>query len=74
MPLDVRTPAGVMFMVLGTILMFYGAISDPALYARTMGLNVNLGLGIIMTIFGACLLLWRRFSATASPNGKRSGH
>ena len=72
MPLDIRTPAGVMFMMLGTILMIYGAISDPALYARTMGLNVNLGWGIIMTVFGAGLLLWRRLSATASPrNGKR---
>jgi hypothetical protein len=70
-PLDVRTPAGMMFMVLGTVLMVYGAISDPAQYDRTMGLNVNLGWGIIMALFGAGLLLWRRFSATASPrNGK----
>jgi hypothetical protein len=37
-----------------------------------MGLNVNLGWGIIMALFGAGLLLWRRFSATARPqNGKR---
>ena len=32
MSLDVRTPAGALFLVLGGLLAVYGMLSDPAIY------------------------------------------
>jgi len=69
MNLDVRTPAGVMFLLLGGLLVVYGLLSDPAIYQRSLGVNVNLAWGAAMCVFGAGLLVWRRMSATtASPD------
>ena len=62
MNLDVRTPAGAMFIVLGLLLAIYGLMSDPALYQRSLGTNINLTWGIVMIAFGGGLLLWRRLS------------
>jgi nitrate reductase gamma subunit len=62
MNLDVRTPAGIMFVILGAVLAIYGLLSDPALYQRSLGINVNLGWGVVMLAFGVALLLWRRLS------------
>ena len=67
MNLDVRTPAGWMFLILGVLLVLYGLMSDPAQYARSLGINVNLGWGGVMIVFGAALLLWRRLSPAAVP-------
>jgi uncharacterized membrane protein YczE len=62
MNLDVRTPAGIMFLILGGVLAIYGMLSDPALYQRSLGINVNLGWGTVMAAFGAGLLWWRRLA------------
>jgi protein-S-isoprenylcysteine O-methyltransferase Ste14 len=62
MQLDVRTPAGVMFVVLGALLLLYGALSDPAVYQRSLGVNINLYWGAVLMAFGAALLIWRRLS------------
>ena len=50
--LDIRTPIGLMFLVLGAILATYGAVSDPAAWARA-GININLWWGLVVTGFGA---------------------
>lgn len=58
MHLDVRKPMGLLFLLLGVILLAYGAVSDPAIYARhSLGQNVNLLWGALFAIFGA-LMLW----------------
>ena len=62
MNLDIRTPAGALFVVLGGLLALYGVVSDPAIYARSLGVNVNLGWGLSMAVFGGALLLWRRLA------------
>ena len=62
MHLDIRTPAGALFVVLGGLLALYGLVSDPAIYARSLGVNINLGWGLAMAAFGGALLLWRRLS------------
>ena len=65
MNLDVRTPAGVMFLILGCVLTAYGLLSDPAHYQRSLGVNVNLWWGLTMVAFGGALLIWRRLSPAA---------
>jgi hypothetical protein len=70
MNLDIRTPAGALFVILGALLAVYGLVSDPSIYARSLGVNVNLGWGLAMAAFGGALLLWRR-RAPAVPIAER---
>ncbi|MGA8153816.1 MAG: hypothetical protein WB952_22895 [Terriglobales bacterium] len=57
MGLDIRTPIGLMFSVFGIILTIYGFVSDPAVYARSLGINVNLVWGATLLVFGAGMIL-----------------
>ena len=66
MTLDVRTPSGYMFLILGALLIVYGVAGDAAQYQRSLGVNVNVGWGVVMAAFGACLLLWRRLTPNVS--------
>ncbi len=64
MNLDIRVPIGLMFAMVGAILAAYGLLSDPAIYVRSLGINVNLWWGLVMLLFGCVmLLLARRASA-----------
>ncbi len=66
MGFDIRLPIGVLFSFLGLLLAGYGVLSDPAIYARSLGINVNLGWGIVLLAFGASMLaLWRRSARRA---------
>lgn len=56
MKLDVRLPIGMMFSLLGAILVVYGLVSDPSMYARSLGINVNLWWGLVLLAFGAVML------------------
>lgn len=64
MGLDLRLPIGLMFTLLGVALGLYGLFSDPGVYARSLGLNVNLIWGGVLLVFGLLMLyLSRRGSA-----------
>ena len=56
MDLDIRMPIGALFSIFGVILAAYGFLSDPAIYQRSLGLNVNLIWGSVMLVTGAILL------------------
>jgi len=56
MPLDLRVPIGLMFSLLGSLLVWYGAVSDPAVYQRSLGLNVNWWWGLALVTFGVVML------------------
>ena len=67
MGLDIRLPIGMMFSLLGALLALYGLAtgSDADLYKSSLGLNINLGWGLVLFLFGAVMLafaLWSRFS------------
>lgn len=57
MGLDIRTPLGLIFLAIGAMLTAYGAVThgDAALYARSLGIDMNLGWGIVMLVFGAIM-------------------
>ena len=61
MHLDVRIPIGLMFNLFGVMLAVYGVISDPEIYKRSLGLNLNLWWGLALLVFGALMLglAWR---------------
>ena len=68
MGLDIRLPIGLFFSLLGAILSGYGLFSDPALYQRSLGYNVNLYWGLVVLAFGL-LMLWlgRKGGSSAHP-------
>ena len=62
MSLDLRLPIGLLFLLLGALLLVYGLVSDPAIYEVSLGVNVNLWWGLVMLLFGAVMFVpaWRR--------------
>jgi hypothetical protein len=60
MQFQLRIPVGILFSLYGVLLALYGLFGDPAQYARSLGLNINLGWGLVLLAFGATLLLVRR--------------
>jgi hypothetical protein len=62
--LDIRIPIGLLFALLGVILVIVGAVSDPEVYRIHSGTtNINLIWGAVMLVFGGIMLLlarWRR--------------
>lgn len=56
MKLDLRYPIGYLFTVFGMILTIYGILSNKAIYARSLGINVNLYWGIVLLAFGLAML------------------
>ena len=57
MNLDIRFPIGLMFTLVGAIIGIFGLFSDPALYRRSLGININLWWGLVMFLFGAAMLV-----------------
>lgn len=56
MTLDLRLPLGLMFTIFGALLTLFGLISDPAIYERSLGINVNLWWGLVLLAFGVAML------------------
>lgn len=58
MGLDIRTPLGLLFTLMGVLLLAYGAVTNgAAMYLASLGVNLNLFSGLAMTIFGVSLLI-----------------
>ncbi len=69
MGLDIRTPIGLLFAILGALLVGYGLLTAGSdVYERSLGLNVNLGWGLVLLAFGGAMLwLGRRGRPGARP-------
>ena len=65
--LDVRIPIGGMFTIFGIVLIAYGLLSDPAIYQRSLGINVNLWWGLALLVFGL-VMLWLAYRAAKPRN------
>ncbi len=64
MGLDIRIPLGMMFTILGFLLTGFGLFSDPAIYQRSLGIDVNLWWGLVLLVFGS-VMLWLGWRAAA---------
>ena len=60
MGLDLRYPIGVLFSAIALVLIVYGLVSDPAIYAHSLGINVNLAWGCVLLVFGVAMLVASR--------------
>jgi hypothetical protein len=56
MNLDLRLPIGLMFSIFGAMLTVFGLVSGEAIYARSLGINVNLWWGLVLLAFGLVML------------------
>ena len=45
-----------MFSTFGALLTIYGVVSDAAIYAHSLGINVNLWWGLVLLSFGTATL------------------
>ena len=69
MGLDVRVPVGLMLGIMGVLLLAYGLLGDQSIYARSLGLNINLVWGSVLIAFAACLLILAGRAAARRPKG-----
>jgi hypothetical protein len=61
MGLDIRTPIGLMFACFGGLLVGYGLLTSGSdMYARSLGINVNLEWGAVLLVFGLAMLYFGR--------------
>ena len=56
MNFDLRLPLGLLFSIFGAMLAIYGIFSDRELYARSLGIDVNLDWGLVLLVFGLAML------------------
>lgn len=68
MNLDVRLPIGMMFTIYGFMLVVFGLVSDDAIYARSLGINMNVRWGGVLLVFGV-VMLWLAARAGRQTNG-----
>jgi len=65
MNFDLRLPIGMMFTLFGAMLTIFGLVSNPEIYKRSLGININLWWGGGLLVFGALML----FLALRKPKG-----
>lgn len=67
MNLDLRLPIGLMFSLFGLMLTVYGLVSGEAIYARSLGINVNFWWGLVLLAFGLVMLTFALRARKAAP-------
>jgi hypothetical protein len=55
MGLDIRWPIGIMFSLIGALLVIEGLTTGPS--TKSLDININLWWGIVLFVFGALMLL-----------------
>jgi len=79
MGLDIRWPIGLMFSLIGALLLVCGLVtrSDAEMYKRSLDININLYWGLLLLVFGLSMvtLAWRglqkaKQTAAIAPPGK----
>ncbi|HOW41466.1 MAG TPA: hypothetical protein PL123_13045 [Bacteroidales bacterium] len=57
---DIRIPIGLMFSIIGVIITILGlfTVSDSDMYQKSLGINVNLIMGVVILLFGFIMLFF----------------
>ncbi|HEY1123230.1 MAG TPA: hypothetical protein VGE67_16575 [Haloferula sp.] len=59
--MDLRLPIGYVFTIYGVMLAGYGAFTkSDAMYAKSLGMNINLSWGVLMLVFGLVMLFFAK--------------
>jgi hypothetical protein len=63
MGFDIRLPIGFLFITLGALLVLFGLVTlESPIYEHSLGMNINLGWGIVMLLFGLLMVYFARQS------------
>jgi len=59
---DIRIPIGLMFSILGILISIFGLVtrSNTEMYQSSLGINVNIIMGLLMLVFGLIMLYFAR--------------
>ena len=58
MGLDIRIPLGLIFLITGGLITFWGIVTRHSdIYAKSMDVNINLVWGVLMLVFGLAMFL-----------------
>ncbi len=70
--LDLRWPIGLMFTLIGALLVIYGAAtgSNAEMYQHSLGKNINLWWGVVLLVFGVLMLLGAARGRNKGEDGK----
>lgn len=74
MGLDIRWPIGLMFTIVGALMVVYGLLTGSSnIYQRSLDINVNLYWGLLLLVFGGLMLVmaWRGAQKEKRNAGKR---
>lgn len=73
MGLDIRWPIGLMFTLIGAILVVSGIAtnSDVEMYKRSLGMNINLIWGALLFIFGLLMLISAKIASKSEKKDKK---
>jgi multisubunit Na+/H+ antiporter MnhG subunit len=80
MGLDIRIPLGLIFLLTGGMMSIFGLVTRHSdIYEKSMGINMNLGWGAVMFLFGLVMFLvgrrqkWQNDPVTPRPWERRDG-
>jgi len=65
MGLDIRWPIGLMFSLIGLLLVITGGVNGAS--EKSLGININLIWGVVLLVFGALMLLGAVFGRKNPP-------
>jgi uncharacterized membrane protein len=59
---DIIIPLGLMFTIIGILISVFGLVtmSNTEMYQKSLGINVNLIMGLLMLVFGLIMLYFAR--------------
>ncbi len=70
MGLDIRWPIGLMFTLIGVLLVGYGAVQGASATVQVAGSSLNMDLcwGLVLLVFGAAMLLGASLGGKQPPS------
>ena len=75
MKVDVRIPMGMLFTLMGAVLMAFGlsTAGNREIYARSLGMNLNLWCGVALLVFGMTMVIFGRRGQMKIEAGRTKG-
>ena len=72
MGLDLRLPIGMMFSLVGALLVINGLMtaSTPEVYRCALGININLWWGLVLLVFGVLMFVAAKRAEGKTPEQK----
>jgi multisubunit Na+/H+ antiporter MnhG subunit len=80
MGLDIRIPLGLIFLIIGGVMSIFGVFTrHSAIYEKSLDVNLNLGWGLLMFLFGVIMFFigrrqkWQDDPVTPRPWERNGG-